>query len=115
MFCRFDLANGFRRPGAGATNDRGDAALGCAADEKAFSVLLDLGFGKRVQVAEDAGPLGLDAGGPHAATQFALQDLCKEGAEDVAADGFVALVEDGPCLEQGPARLETLLGFVEGG
>ena len=82
---------------------------------KRFSVLLDLGFGKRVQVAEDAGPLGLDAGGPHAATQFALQDQCKEGAEDVAADDFVALVEDGPCLEQGPARLETLLGFVEGG
>ena len=51
----------------------------------------------------------LDAGGMHAATQFALQDRGEEGAEDVAADGFVALVKDGPRLEQGLARPKTLL------
>ena len=69
MFCRSDRANGVRQPGACAARDRGDAALPCAADAKAFAVRLDPGLGTCVQVAAVGGPLGLDAGDRHAATR----------------------------------------------
>jgi hypothetical protein len=47
----------------------------------------------RVQAADDLGPLGYEGLLFHADFEFALKNQSKEAAEDVTADGFVALMK----------------------
>ncbi len=107
---RVDLAKGIWQSGTCAAKDCGNAFAGCTADEEAFSVLLDLGFGQCVEIAADVGPLGVPAGGVHAAAQFALQDQGENGAEDMAANNFLALVVN---LNFHPIQKRNILSVKE--
>ena len=64
------------------------------AQQITFSVLLDLGFAQALEILDNVGPFEVVSGGEEAVLQLLAQDQGEKGAEDVAADGVVAVVED---------------------
>ena len=107
-FFAFQHSDGLGQASARSAEDGGEIAVCGNSNEEALVVVGDLGFHQGVEIARDASPLGLDAGNLHAAVQLALQQQGEEGTEDVATDGLVALVIDGPRHEDGLVRTECL-------
>src|SRR4029077_9186244 len=68
---------------------------------------------KIVQAAHDLGPLGLKALLFHADFEFALENQGQKAAEDVAADGFVALMKDGTGLHDALCCAEAVFNHPE--
>jgi hypothetical protein len=71
--------------------------------------LLDLGFAQALEILDDVGPFELVTGGEEAVLQLLAQDQGEKGAEDVAADGVVAFVEDRAGGEEGFCGSEDVL------
>jgi hypothetical protein len=60
-----------------------------------------------------SGPLGCEALLFHADFEFALENQRQESAEDVAADGFLALMKDGAGLQDILCRAEGVFNHPE--
>ena len=68
---------------------------------------------KVVQAADDFLPFGFEALLFERDLQFASQAKGQEGAEDVAADGVIAFVEDGPRFQDAFGRAKGLFHHPE--
>ena len=96
-----DLLDGWPKRKTYGTEYRATGAPGLGAQPKALVLLLHFDRLERLEVSEHIGPLERFPGRLEAVEQRLAQDEREERAEDMAADGRVALVEDGAGLEQG--------------
>ena len=91
----------------------GSIALELTAKQKAAALEEEFDLLEVVQAADDFGPFGFEALLFHADFEFALENQGKEAAEDVAADGFVALMKDGTGLHDALCRAEAVFNHPE--
>ena len=85
--------------------------MGAGGDD--LAVLLDGGLLDSVEIIEQALPFGLEAPGLAQAGQFLGQNQGEEGAEDMAADGGIGLMEDRAGVEGGLGGAEQALGVCQ--
>jgi hypothetical protein len=81
------------------------------AQHEALGALLDGHLLDAVEVAQDVTPLEVGAGEP--LVELLAQHQGKEGAEQVAGDGCIGLVEDRPCVEDRLGGSKNLLDAPE--
>ena len=85
-----------------------------AANGKLFAVFFDGDFLQCLEVLLYVRPFETGmAGGFEPSVEFFSQDECKEAAKDVSAYGFIALMENGSCEEDGFHVPECVLHHPE--
>ena len=111
--CSGDFLEDGREGDFGGADGLRSIALELTAKQKAAALDKEFDLLKIVQAAHDLGPLGLKALLFHADFEFALENQGQEAAEDVAADGFVALMKDGTGLHYALCRAEGVFNHPE--
>jgi hypothetical protein len=89
--------------------DRVDCRAGSDAQSGAAAVLFDVDFTEIGEIVDDALPFEPAAADRETVDQLLAQDQGEEGAEDVAADAGVGLVEDRAGGEQRLCGFEGIL------
>jgi hypothetical protein len=83
------------------------------AEQKAAALEEEFDLLKIIQAADDLGPFRCEALLFHADFEFTLENQGQEAAEDVTADGFVALMKDGTGLHDALCRAEAVFNHPE--
>ena len=87
--------DGGRQGDAGGAQGEAGGGPRRRAEAEAGTVLLDFGFGERIEIGQDRRPRSGLAETGDAVIEGAFEEQGEERAEDVAADGLVKLVEIG--------------------
>jgi hypothetical protein len=77
------------------------------AQDEPLVALVDGDLFEAIEVADDVGPFGVDAGGLQALVEGLAQDEGKERTEQMSGNGGVALVEDRPGVEDRLGGLDS--------
>ena len=103
-----DLADGGREGHAHRLEDFAASAFGLGSQEEVFSLMVHFDFFQCLEIRDDVDPFEWVDRTRQAFLQCLAQHQGEEGAEHMAADGVIALVEDGPRLKQRFRRAEDL-------